>query len=64
MYDKFTDDARNAMQLANRAAMRFGSQFIKTEHVLLGLIGVDRAVAITVLKNLEVDVSWRRHQYG
>ena len=38
MYERFTDHARNVMQLANRVAQRFNHEYIGTEHILLGLV--------------------------
>jgi ATP-dependent Clp protease ATP-binding subunit ClpC len=38
MYERFTDRARKAMQLANQEAQRFNHEYIGTEHILLGLV--------------------------
>jgi ATP-dependent Clp protease ATP-binding subunit ClpA len=37
MYERVTDRARKAMQLANQEAQRFNHEYIGTEHILLGL---------------------------
>ncbi|OWK34316.1 ATP-dependent Clp protease, ATP-binding subunit [Fimbriiglobus ruber] len=54
MYERFTDRAREVMQLANKAAARFRHEYIGTEHILLGLIEEGGTVATSVLHNLEV----------
>jgi ATP-dependent Clp protease ATP-binding subunit ClpC len=56
MYERFTDRARKVMQLANQEAQRFNHEYIRTEHVLLGLIQEGSGVAANVLKNLDVDL--------
>jgi ATP-dependent Clp protease ATP-binding subunit ClpC len=38
MYERFSNDARRVMQLANNEAQRFNHEYIGTEHVLLALI--------------------------
>ena len=37
MYERFTDRARQVMQLANQEAKLFNHEYIGTEHILLGL---------------------------
>lgn len=44
------------MQLANQEAQRFNHEYIKTEHILLGLCKEGSGVAANVLKNLDVDL--------
>lgn len=56
MYERFTDRARQVMQLANQEAQRFNHEYIGTEHVLLGLIKEGSGVAARVLKNLGLDL--------
>jgi ATP-dependent Clp protease ATP-binding subunit ClpA len=57
MHERFTDRARNVMQLANQEARRFNHEYIGTEHLLLGLIKEGSGGAVGVLKNLGVDPS-------
>ncbi len=57
MYERFTDRARKAIQLAYQVARRANHDDISTEHVLLGLLDVGGCTATEVLKNLDVDVS-------
>ena len=55
MYERFTDRARKLLKLANEEAMRFGHEYIGTEHILLGLVKEGSGVAIRVLTNLTLD---------
>ena len=55
MYERFTDRARNVMQLANQEAQRFKHEYIGTEHILLGLVKEGSGVAANVLKNLDIN---------
>jgi len=45
------------MALANQEAQRFNSEYIDTEHILLGLIKEGSGVGAAVLKNLNVDMA-------
>lgn len=56
MYERFTDRARKAMQLANQEAQRWRHEYIGVEHMLLGLVKEGGGVAANVLKNLGVDL--------
>ena len=53
--NRFTDRARQAMQVAERAARRFGHYAIDTEHLLLALITDKSGKAVEVLKHVGVD---------
>lgn len=69
-YERFTDRARKAMQLANQEAQRFNHEYIGTEHILLGLVKEGSGVAAIVLKNAGLDLPKLRRgvekivQYG
>ena len=54
-FDKFTDDARRALTLAQEEAARLGHHYIGTEHLLLGLTLITEGVAPRVLHRLRVD---------
>src|SRR5215207_4024279 len=54
MYERFTDNARRAMKLADSEARRFNHEYIGTEHELLGLVKVGKGIAAVVLKNADV----------
>lgn len=51
----FTDKARNALTLAEKAAKQFKVGYIGTEHLLLGLIRERTGAAAMVLKDNHVD---------
>src|SRR5690349_14434574 len=55
MFEKFTERARKVMSLARQEAMRLGSGFISTEHILLGILQEGEGVAAKVLKHLHID---------
>jgi ATP-dependent Clp protease ATP-binding subunit ClpC len=56
MYERFTDRARKVMQLANQEAQRFNHEYIRTEHILLGLVKEGSGVAANALKNLNINL--------
>src|SRR5947209_6420717 len=56
MYERFTDRARQVMELANEEALRFAHEYIGTEHILLALGQEGSGVAANVLKNLDLDL--------
>jgi ATP-dependent Clp protease ATP-binding subunit ClpA len=56
MFERFTERARKVMTLARQEAQRLNSEFIGTEHILLGIIQEGGGVAAKVLKKLNVDV--------
>ena len=55
-FDKFTDRARMVLTLAQDEAQRFNHNYIGTEHILLGLLRVQDAVAARVLENMNVEL--------
>jgi len=56
VYERFTQNARKVMQLANQEGHRLNHDYIGTEHVLLGIIKEGSCVAAQVLKNLGLDL--------
>ncbi|HEX9990001.1 MAG TPA: Clp protease N-terminal domain-containing protein [Chloroflexia bacterium] len=54
LFEKFTEPARNTLQLAQKEALRRRQNRIGTEHVLLGLVSQSDGVAARVLHNLGV----------
>lgn len=56
MLERFTDRARKLMAFANQEAQRFNSEYIGTEHLLLGLVKEGSGVGANVLKNLDIDL--------
>jgi enamine deaminase RidA (YjgF/YER057c/UK114 family) len=56
-FDRFDDDARRALALAQEEATRLGHHYIGTEHLLLGLTRLDDGVAARVLSSLGVETA-------
>ncbi len=54
MYERFTNGARETMQLANQEAQRLKHEYIGTEHVLLGLIKEAAGFGFQTLQQLGV----------
>ncbi|HXT38697.1 MAG TPA: Clp protease N-terminal domain-containing protein [Candidatus Angelobacter sp.] len=60
---KFTPRARRALNLAFKEAERLNHNFIGTEHVLVGLVGLkDEGVAVKVLKDLGLNLEAARRE--
>lgn len=56
MQPQFTDKAKAALMLAERAARSLRQSYVGSEHILLGLLRENTGVAATVLLNNGVDV--------
>ena len=56
MQPQFTDKAKTALMLAERAAKNLRQSYVGSEHILLGLLRENTGVAATVLQNNGVDV--------
>ena len=56
MQPQFTDKAKAALMLAERAAKSLRQSYVGSEHILLGLLRENTGVAATVLQNNGVDV--------
>jgi ATP-dependent Clp protease ATP-binding subunit ClpA len=55
-YERFTDRARKAIQLANQEAQRLNHENIDSVHILLGLVKEGTGVACAVLRFLGADL--------
>ena len=53
-FDKFTETARRSLSVAKSEAEKFGHDYIGSEHMLLGVLGVD-GVAKDALESMGVD---------
>ena len=53
-YNRFTERAEKALQLANSSAIDMGHGYIGTEHVLLGLVREGEGVAAKALANFNI----------
>ena len=58
----FTPRAKNVLELSLREAIRLGDSYIRTEHILLGLIREGDGVAAQVLVKLGADLNRVRQQ--
>ncbi len=56
MQPQYTDKAKAALMLAERAARSLRQSYVGSEHILLGLLRENTGVAATVLQNNGVDV--------
>jgi len=56
MYEELTDRARKVMAIANQEAQRFNHEYLGCEHLLLGIIREGNGVALTALKNLDINL--------
>ena len=62
MFERFTEQARRAVDLAHDEAGRLNDNYIGTEHILLGLIREGSGVAAQVLVKLGADLNRARQQ--
>lgn len=60
MFERFTEKARRTIFFARYEASQFGSAFIETEHLLLGLLREDKALENTFLGSHEAVESIRK----
>ena len=51
----FTPNARKVLELSLREALSLGHRYIGTEHVLLGLVRLDKGVAARILLDFDAD---------
>jgi ATP-dependent Clp protease ATP-binding subunit ClpA len=56
-FDRFTERARQVLQLAQEEAQRFNHNYIGTEHILLGLVREKEGVAARVLTDMGVELN-------
>ena len=62
MWQKFTERARRVILLAQEEASKMNSDYVGTEHLLLGLLLEDGGVASVVLQQMNVSLSRVRAQ--
>jgi len=55
MDERFTENVREALQLAEQESQRLEAGFVGTEHLLLGISKVSGCIAVEVLTALNVD---------
>src|SRR5216683_3086985 len=61
MFERYTEKARRVIFFARYEASQFGSPFIETEHLLLGLLREDKTLATRFLRS-HAAVEWIRRQ--
>ena len=62
MFERFTDQARRVVVVAQEESRKLGHNYIGTEHILLGLIHEGEGVAAQVLTRLGADLNRTRQQ--
>jgi ATP-dependent Clp protease ATP-binding subunit ClpA len=62
MFERFTDQARRVVVLAQEEARTLGHGYIGTEHILLGLIAEQDGLAAQALAALEISMDAAREQ--
>jgi|SRR6266516_4743936 len=60
MFERFTEQARHSVVLAQDEARRLRHGYIGTEHLLLGLLAIGDGVAARTLEQLGVDLETAR----
>jgi len=55
MWERFTERARHVVSAAREEAARLGSEYVRTEHILLGLCREPEGIAARALENLGAD---------
>lgn len=58
----FTERVRRVLAMAREEAITLAHEYVGTEHILLGLLGEPDTVAVTVMQNLEVDLTAMRQK--
>ena len=64
MFERYTEQARRTIFLARYEASQFGSSYIETEHLLLGLLSNDKALANRFLRSHAAVESIRKQIEG
>ncbi|MGI6160873.1 MAG: ATP-dependent Clp protease ATP-binding subunit [Christensenellales bacterium] len=57
MHGRFTEGARNALNLSQEAAKEFGHNYVGTEHVLLGIVAEGKNAAARLLSSQGIGVN-------
>src|SRR5262249_40921284 len=55
MFERYTEKARRVIFFARYEASQFASPYIETEHLLLGLVREDKALALRFLRGAEFE---------
>src|SRR5437899_10975142 len=60
MFERYTEKARRTIFFGRYEASQFGSPYIESEHLLLGLLREDKSLAFTFLRSHDTVESIRR----
>jgi ATP-dependent Clp protease ATP-binding subunit ClpC len=55
MWERFTERAKHVVSAAREEALGYGSEYVRTEHILLGLCREPNSIAARVLENFGVN---------
>jgi ATP-dependent Clp protease ATP-binding subunit ClpA len=61
MYERFTDRARKAMQMANQAAQKYNHEYVAPEHMLVGVLKAGGIAAFNVDNAAEILAAIEKH---
>lgn len=64
MFERFTDNARKAMALANQEAQRLSHEYIGVNHILLGVMKNDQCKGWAMLADMGVNMHGLRDHLG
>ena len=64
MFERYTEKARRVIFVARYESRKFGSPYIETEHLLLGLLREDKALANRFLRSDSAVESIRKQIEG
>jgi ATP-dependent Clp protease ATP-binding subunit ClpA len=64
MFERYTEKARRVIFFARYEASQFGSPYIETEHLLLGLLREEDCFAAQILKERGLRLSLVREELG
>ncbi|MGQ7363991.1 Clp protease N-terminal domain-containing protein, partial [Streptococcus suis] len=53
-FDRFTDNAKQSPESAERIDTQMGSSYVGTEHILLGVLQQEGSIGAKILKNAGV----------
>jgi hypothetical protein len=62
MFERFTDQARRVVVVAQEESRKLGHNYIGTEHILLGILGSGNSVAVSALESLGISQQAARQQ--
>ncbi|MGA9159558.1 MAG: Clp protease N-terminal domain-containing protein, partial [Actinomycetota bacterium] len=60
MFERFTDDARRALEVAHTESRALRHTHLGTEHLLLGLASVDGSASARILRGFGLDAAGMR----